>query len=69
MPGWRAERIKHMRDQVVVQAVLTTELTHCLQEGCGSPNIKANGSGRLQHVAHTPHDGKPRVLAYRRQSY
>lgn len=69
MPGWSTTRVEHRRHETLVHAVLTTELTRCLKKGCGSRNIKANGLTRTQYVAHTPLDGRPRRIAYRRQCY
>jgi transposase len=69
MPGWSTTKIEYRRHETLVHAVLTTELTHCLNESCQSTNIKANGLTRQQYVAHTPLDGRPRRIAYRRQCY
>lgn len=69
MPGWTTTRIEYKRHETLVHAVLTTEVTHCPYEGCGSKNIKANGSTREQHIAHIPLDGRPSRIAYRRQCY
>jgi transposase len=69
MPGWETLKIEYKRHETLVHAALTAELTHCLYTDCRSNNIKANGSGRKQHIAHTPLDDRPRRIAYRRQSY
>lgn len=69
MLGWTTTRIEYKRHETLVHAVLTTEVTHCPYEGCGSKNIKANGLTREQYVAHIPLDGRPRRIAYRRQCY
>jgi len=69
MPGWTTTGIDYKRHETLVHAVLTTEVTHCPYDGCGSKNIKANGLTREQYVAHIPLDGRPRRIAYRRQCY
>jgi transposase len=69
MPGWATTRIEYKRHEMLVHALLTTEVTHCLSEGCGSKNIKANGPTREQYIAHIPLDGRPSRIAYRRQCY
>ncbi|MCA1568664.1 MAG: ISL3 family transposase [Acidobacteria bacterium] len=69
MPGWTTTGIEYKRHETLVHAVLTTEVTHCLDEGCRSKNIKANGPTREQYIAHIPLDGRPSRIAYRRQCY
>jgi transposase len=69
MPGWSTVRVEYKRHEILVHAAPTTELTRCLRKNCGSTNIKANGLTREQSVAHTPLDGRPRRIAYRRQCY
>lgn len=69
MLGWSTVKIEYKRHETLIHAVLTTELTHCLKEGCRSTNIKANGWTKTQYLGHTPADGRPRRIAYRRQRY
>lgn len=69
MPGWKTIKVEYKRHETLVHAVLTAEPTHCLYTDCRSNKIKANGPGRKQHVAHTPHDDRPRRITYRRQAY
>jgi transposase len=69
MPGWKTIKVEYKRHETLVHAVLTAELTHCLYTDCRSNNIKANGLGRKQYVAHTPLDDRPRRIAYQRQNY
>jgi len=53
----------------LMYAVLTTRVTRCLRKECGSTNIKANGWSKPQEVAHTPLDGRPCRLTYRRHHF
>lgn len=74
MRGWSVDRskerpIEYLRDMALVHAVLTTEVTRCLRKECGSKNIKANGWSKPQEVAHTPLDGRPCRLSYRRHHF
>lgn len=69
MPGWSTTEIEYRRHETVVHAVLATELTHCLNKNCESKNIKSNGPGRELYVSHTPVDGRPRRIVYRRKHY
>ena len=69
MRGWATIRIEYKRHETLVHAVLTTELTHCQKKGCGSKDIKGHGWTKEQRLAHTPLDGRPRRIAYRRRIY
>lgn len=69
MPGWSTVKIEYKRHEILVHATPTAELTQCLRKTCRSAKIKANGLTRVQYVAHTPHEGRPRRIAYRRQCY
>lgn len=69
MSGWLTVKIEYKRHEILVHAALTTEPAQCLRKTCRSAKIKANGLTRVQYVAHTPHEGRPRRIAYRRQCY